>query len=72
MAQVDPTDVVMLVISYHFQAQNACEFSREEFVQGMTDLRCDSMAKLSAQLPALRKQLQNPETFRVRKMPHLQ
>jgi len=57
--------VVMLVISYHFQAQNACEFTRQEFVQGMTNLKCDSIPRLSSQLPALRQEMQDPDTFRV-------
>lgn len=31
---VEPDDVVMLVISWHFQAAVMCEFSRPEFVDG--------------------------------------
>lgn len=61
--RVDPADVVMLVISYHFRAKNSCEFDREEFVKGMTDLKCDSISKLAALIPSLRQELQDPGRF---------
>lgn len=61
--RVEPEDVVMLVISCHFKAKNACEYSRDEFVQGMVDLKCDSIAKLAALIPSLRQEMQNPAKF---------
>jgi DCN1-like protein 1/2 len=35
---VDPADIVMLVISYHFRAATMCEYSKEEFIGGMARL----------------------------------
>ena len=63
--QVDPADIVMLVISYHFQAATACEYMRQEFLAGMTKLGCDSISKLKRKLPELRHQMRDPDTFQV-------
>ena len=63
--QVDPADVVMLIISYHFEAENSCEYTRQEFISGMTKLDCDSVSKLGSKLPILRKQLQESSKFQV-------
>jgi len=36
---VDPTDVVMLVMAWHLKAEDMCEFTRAGFVQGWTELK---------------------------------
>ncbi len=38
---VDPSDVVMLVISYHCSAKTMCEYSKEEFSGGMLKVWAD-------------------------------
>lgn len=63
--QVDPGDVVMLVVSWHFDAAAMCEFSREEFVKGMTSLGCDSAEQLRRALPRLRAELNDSAKFKV-------
>ena len=63
--QVDPADVVMLVIAWHFGAATMCEFSRDEFTRGMRSLRCDSLEKLRRRLPELRRELQDERKFKV-------
>ena len=35
---IEPTDVVMLVLAWHFQAVRMCEFTRVQFVDGLTKL----------------------------------
>ena len=55
----------MLVLSWHFNAATMCEFSRDEFVKGMTSLRCDSIRKLQQKLPGLRAELQDDKKFKV-------
>ena len=35
---IEPTDVVMLVLAWHFQAMRMCEFTRAQFVDGLTKL----------------------------------
>jgi DCN1-like protein 1/2 len=61
---VDPGDVAVLVLAYHFGAAAMCEFSKAEFVSGMTRLGVDSVPKLAAKLPALRASLAEEATFR--------
>ena len=65
LMQVDPTDIVVLVISWHFNAASIGEFSRSEFVDGMDELSCDSTAKLKRKLPQLRAELHDPQKFKV-------
>ena len=55
----------MLVLSWHFRAATMCEYSRDEFVSGMLRLRCDSIPKLQQRLPELRRDLQDPQKFKV-------
>jgi DCN1-like protein 1/2 len=61
---VEPEDLVMLVFSYHLDAQSMGEFSRDEFESGMESLGVDSLEKLKAKLPQLRAELKDPESFR--------
>lgn len=60
---VDPSDIVTLVISWHFSAATMCEFSKAEFVEGMDELGCTSMDGLKRQLPQLRAELKSSQTF---------
>lgn len=61
--QVDPADVAMLVLSWHMNAEMMSEFKKEEFVEGLTQLGCDSIEKLRKRLPDLRTELNDSETF---------
>jgi len=36
--RLDPEDRLVLILAWKFQAANQCEFSREEFVNGMIEL----------------------------------
>ena len=66
MAQVDPGDVIMLVISWHFNAAAMCEYSRQEFLRGMASLGCDSVDQLRRVMPRLRAELQDSTKFKAR------
>ena len=35
---LDPTSRTVLVVAWKFRAATQCEFTRKEFVEGMTDL----------------------------------
>ena len=35
---LDPEHRVVLIIAWKFQAANQCEFTKDEFINGMTDL----------------------------------
>lgn len=61
---VDPGDVGLLVLAYHFGAACACEFTKDEWTAGCAALGCDSTAKLAAKLPGLRASLGDGATFR--------
>lgn len=61
---VDPEDVVMVVISYKMRAEYMCEFTKEEFVSGFVEMGVDSMAKLKEKLPSLRNSLKDFRTFK--------
>lgn len=65
-AQVDPGDVIMLVVSWHFSAAAMCEYSRQEFLRGMAGLGCDSTDQLRRMLPRLRAELQDSAKFKAR------
>jgi hypothetical protein len=41
-----------------------CEFTKEEFTQGLVKLNCDSIEKLKKKLPELRTELQDADKFR--------
>lgn len=43
---LDPTSLTVLLIAWKFKAATQCEFSRKEFVDGMSSLGCDSIEKL--------------------------
>lgn len=61
---VDPEDLVMLVLSYHLNAQSMGEFTRTEFETGMERLGVDSIDKLKAKVPQLRGELKDADAFR--------
>lgn len=61
---VEPDDIVMLVLSWHFKAAAMYEYSREEFEEGLTKLGVDSLDKLKAKLPSLRAEMDSPDKFR--------
>jgi len=61
---VDPGDVAVLLIAYHFKAERMFEFSKAEWLQGMTALGVDTVPKLAALLGTLRSSLSSADTFR--------
>ncbi|AQK56589.1 Defective in cullin neddylation protein [Zea mays] len=61
--QVDPQDIVMLVISWHMKASTMCEFTRQEFIGGLQSIGVDSIEKLQAKLPSLRAELKDDQKF---------
>lgn len=62
--QVDPQDIVMLVLSWHMKAATMCEFSKEEFVGGLLALGIDSLEKLRERIPYMRSELKDEQKFR--------
>ncbi|XP_031194980.1 DCN1-like protein 2 isoform X2 [Mastomys coucha] len=61
---LDPASISVLVIAWKFRAATQCEFSKKEFVDGMTELGCDSTDRLKALLPKLEQELKDSAKFK--------
>jgi DCN1-like protein 4/5 len=61
---VDPEDVVMLVVAWKMDARQMGYFTRKEWLKGLQDLQCDSIAKIRSKLDSMRSQLYDPTTFK--------
>uniref|UniRef100_A0A8C1HDE9 DCN1-like protein n=1 Tax=Cyprinus carpio carpio TaxID=630221 RepID=A0A8C1HDE9_CYPCA len=61
---LDPVSVSVLIVAWKFRAATQCEFSREEFLDGMLQLGCDSPEKLRSLLPRLQQELKDSGKFR--------
>ncbi|XP_021757379.1 DCN1-like protein 1 isoform X2 [Chenopodium quinoa] len=62
--QVDPQDIVMLVISWHMKAATMCEYSKQEFIGGLQSLGIDSLEKFREKIPYIRSELKDDQKFR--------
>lgn len=65
-AGLDPTSLTVLLIAWKFKAATQCEFSRKEFVEGMSSLGCDSIEKLKRKCEnsTMEKEIKEPPKFR--------
>ncbi|XP_014389702.1 PREDICTED: DCN1-like protein 1 isoform X6 [Myotis brandtii] len=65
---LDPASISVLIIAWKFRAATQCEFSKQEFMDGMTELvncaKCDSIEKLKAQIPKMEQELKEPGRFK--------
>lgn len=61
---VEPENVVMLVLAYKMGARQMGFFTQCEWVKGLTDLQCDSIAKVQSKLDILRSILNDANTFK--------
>ncbi len=62
--QVDPTDPLLLIISWRMGAATMCVYTREEWNRGMTDMGCDSIDALRESFDALRESIEDAAAFR--------
>eukprot|EP00698_Gefionella_okellyi_P003188 TRINITY_DN12983_c0_g1_i1.p1 TRINITY_DN12983_c0_g1~~TRINITY_DN12983_c0_g1_i1.p1 ORF type:complete len:251 (+),score=31.11 TRINITY_DN12983_c0_g1_i1:124-876(+) len=62
--RVEPTDIIMLLIAWKFEAKCMSEFARNEFVEGFKSLGVDSIDGLRALFPQLHKELQDPRSYK--------
>ncbi|XP_071725778.1 uncharacterized protein [Rutidosis leptorrhynchoides] len=62
--QVDPQDIVMLVVSWHMKAATMCEFSKQEFIGGLQSLGVDSLEKFREKIPFMRSELKDDQKFK--------
>jgi len=61
--EVDPEDVVMIVLAYHLKCKEMGYFAKDEFIKGFEILGCDTLDKMKAQLPKLKKDLDDTAKF---------
>lgn len=59
-----PESKLVLIIAWKFKAAIQCEFTKDEFINGMTELGCDSIDKLKARLPTLDNELRDNFKFK--------
>lgn len=59
-----PESKLVLIIAWKFKAATQCEFTKDEFTNGMTELGCDSIEKLKARLPQLENELRDNYKFK--------
>ncbi|XP_061397554.1 DCN1-like protein [Musca vetustissima] len=62
--ELSPDSKLVLIIAWKFHAEVQCEFTREEFVNGMSELGVDSIDKLKAKLPQLEMELNDLAKFK--------
>lgn len=61
---LSPESRLVLIIAWKFKAATQCEFTKEEFINGMTELGCDSVEKLKARLSNLESELKDSYKFK--------
>ncbi|XP_051985110.1 DCN1-like protein 1 [Xyrauchen texanus] len=61
---LDPASISVLLIAWKFRAATQCEFSKQEFIEGMAEQGCDSIEKLKAQLPRMEQELKDHGKFK--------
>jgi len=62
--QVNPTSKIVLIVAWKFKAATQCEFSKKEFMDGMTELGCDDFYKLRSKLPVLANEIMDQRKFK--------
>jgi DCN1-like protein 1/2 len=59
-----PESKLVLIIAWKFKAATQCEFTRDEFNNGMTELGCDNIDKLKARLSTLENEIRDNYKFK--------
>ncbi|KAI9298599.1 DUF298-domain-containing protein [Neoconidiobolus thromboides FSU 785] len=62
--EVDPTDIVMLIVSYELKCETMCEFKKDPFISGWKELNCFSLEDMKNKLPYLREKLNDQAYFK--------
>jgi len=62
--EVDPTDVVLLVLSWHLNAQEMAYYYKDEFMKGFEKLKLDSLEGIKQRLVSMRRELEDPQILK--------
>ena len=60
---VDPTEFVVLLIAWKFEARQMCTFTRSEFIKGCQKLKVHDVKSLKLAFPGLIQEVQSPQRF---------
>lgn len=61
---LSPDSRLVLILAWKFKAAAQCEFTKDEFVNGMVELNCDSTEKLRSRLPSLEQEVRDAQKFK--------
>ncbi|EEB19818.1 conserved hypothetical protein [Pediculus humanus corporis] len=62
---LSPDEFKVLVLAWRLNAETMCQFSKDEFITGLKNMRTDSIKSISHKLPELCKEVLNdPELFK--------
>ena len=61
---VDPTEFVVLLLAWKFEASQMCRFTREEFLNGCQKLRAHDAKSLKDRLPELQVEVRGEKIFK--------
>lgn len=61
---LSPDSKLVLIIAWRFKAETQCEFSKDEFCNGMQAVEADSVEKLKMRLPMLEMELNDALRFK--------
>ncbi|XP_078485531.1 DCN1-like protein 3 [Ciona intestinalis] len=53
--EVDPTEFVVLVLAWKLKASTMCRFTRDEFISGCQEMKCDSISSIRSSFPRILK-----------------
>ncbi|KRX91006.1 DCN1-like protein 1, partial [Trichinella pseudospiralis] len=62
--KISAEDRSVLVFAWKVNAQTQCEFTKDEFINGLVSLRCDTVEKIRQRLHLLEDELNQPSAFR--------
>eukprot|EP01103_Thecamoeba_quadrilineata_P018888 TRINITY_DN7436_c0_g1_i1.p1 TRINITY_DN7436_c0_g1~~TRINITY_DN7436_c0_g1_i1.p1 ORF type:complete len:268 (+),score=38.21 TRINITY_DN7436_c0_g1_i1:28-831(+) len=62
--QIDPEDVIVLVLAWHLEASEMGYFSKKEFTNGFRKLGVDSIVNIKALIPTFTRNFEDPDTFK--------
>jgi len=60
----DTDDLVSLIIAWLLNAKTLGEFTKNEFIEGFTTLRCDSVKSIKDKIPSFKSEIVDDQAFR--------
>lgn len=55
--KLNPTDIKVLILAFKCKAEVQCEFTKDEFATGMSELNADNIATLSTRLKSIEQEI---------------